>query len=205
MNFARACFRRSLSALLLGGATLMPFHAANAQDSAFLACDRYTDRAQRIACLEDALEAATEAQEPSPAPAAPAVAAPAPAERPAATARPTNPAPAVTTAAPAAVAEEEEGPSLLDRLRNFGRDDTVSISTDTEGQDQLHDSITTLEKRRDLWLITLSSGQVWMQEYPRTLNLREGDQVTINQAGFGDGYRLSTERLSGFIRVKRMR
>jgi hypothetical protein len=51
--------------------------------------------------------------------------------------------------------------------------------------------------------VTLASGQVWKQEFPRTLNLREGDQISIYQAGIGNGYRLATARLSGFIRVER--
>jgi hypothetical protein len=92
---------------------------------------------------------------------------------------------------------------LLDRLRNFGRDDSATVSTDAAGQDQLHDTIAKLEKRRDMWIVTLSGGQVWMQDYPRALRLREGDAITIYQAGIGNGYRLATERLSGFIRVKR--
>lgn len=200
---------RSLQwALLLCSLACVPAQQAFAQDSAFLACERFTDRGQRIACLEDALEAATaedsaaEAVRPAPAerPAAasaPAPAAPAPAPAPAAPA----PAPAPAAAAPATAADAEDS-SLLERLRGFGR---ATLSSDAEGQDQLHDTITALEQRRGLWVVTLSSGQVWRQSYPRTLHLREGDQVTIYQAGIGNGYRLSTERLSGFIRVERVR
>jgi hypothetical protein len=183
-----------------------------AQDSAFLACDRYSDRAERIACLEDALEAATAAEQnaaagAAPVPAAPQASSPAPVTAPPAAraAPPVAPAPAAPVAAEAAVApaDAENDPSLLERLRNFGRETVGTLTTDAEGQDQLHDTIARLEKRRDLWIVTLANGQVWTQDYPRTLNLREGDEVTIYQAGIGDGYRLSTERLSGFIRVKR--
>ncbi|MDY6983780.1 MAG: hypothetical protein SV422_11885, partial [Pseudomonadota bacterium] len=103
-------------------------------------------------------------------------------------------------------ASEDADPSLLERLRNFGRDEsTATLSTGEDGQDRLHDTIASLEKRRDAWVVTLASGQVWMQDYPRALALREGDNVTIYRAGFGNGYRLETERLSGFIRVKRVR
>lgn len=105
----------------------------------------------------------------------------------------------------AATAAEDGDPSLLERLRNFGRDDDgATLTTDEAGQDRLHDTIASLEKRRDAWIVTLASGQVWMQDYPRALALREGDDVTIYRAGFGNGYRLSTGRLSGFIRVKRV-
>jgi hypothetical protein len=211
MKSTAASFRLPSSTLLLllASATCLP-QLAVAQDNAFLACDRFADRGQRIACLEDALEAATNAEPTSAAPAAATAATPAPAQpsvaepvAPAAT-----PAPAATAVAPTPAiveAEEEDGPSLLDRLREFGRDDSATISADPEGEDQLHDTITALETRRDLWIVTLSSGQVWMQDYPRTMNLREGDRVTIYRAGFGNGYRLSAERLSGFIRVKRVR
>jgi hypothetical protein len=181
---------------------LIPLHAALAQDSAFLACEQFSDRGQRIACLEDALEAATAAEQEQP-----AAAPPVPAASPAVTTTPAPPTPTITTRqAPAAVAQEaeEDGPSLLERLRNFGKE-TMTFSDDEEGQEQLNDTITALDKQGSYWIVTLSSGQVWEQDYPRALNLRVGDAITIYQAGLGDGYRMSTERLSGFIRVKRVR
>ncbi len=185
---------------------LAPLPAALAQDSAFLACEQFSDRAQRIACLEDALEAATTAEQEQPVAAEPA----APAASPSPTTTPTPPPPTITTRedpVPAAVAEEEEedGPSLLERLRNFGKETITFEDDEEEGREQLNDTITALEKHGTYWIVTLSSGQVWEQDYPRALNLRVGDAITIYQAGIGDGYRLSTERLSGFIRVKRVR
>ncbi|HEY0963854.1 MAG TPA: hypothetical protein VGE69_16000 [Pseudomonadales bacterium] len=208
-----ALVRASLCACGLA-AILLPMPVA-AQDSAFLACERFSDRGQRIACLEDALEAAT-AQDAVPSQPASPAASSQPAQSNVAPAA-TSEAPAASNAAPAAsnqepaatnqepVASTEEA-SLLDRLRNFGRDDDgATLSTDDSGHDRLHDTIASLEKRRDAWIVTLASGQVWMQDYPRELALREGDTVTIYRAGFGNGYRLSTDRLSGFIRVKRVR
>ncbi|MGV3592761.1 MAG: hypothetical protein ACO1PZ_13825 [Gammaproteobacteria bacterium] len=206
------------------GTASMPLPAA-AQDSAFLACERFSDRGQRIACLEDALEAATAAAEgqaeegpaaqggaepavtQAPAPAPAATPTPAPAEQVLVPQTHTAPPAVVESADPGATtAPEVEDPSLLERLRNFGRDDDgATLSTDASGQDRLHDTIASLEKRRDAWIVTLASGQVWMQDYPRALALREGDDVTIYRGGFGNGYRLSTVRLSGFIRVKRVR
>ena len=93
----------------------------------------------------------------------------------------------------------------MDRIRGFGQNKpATSISTDEGGQDRLHDSIVALEKRNNLWVVTLGSGQVWRQTYPRTLLLREGDEVEIYREGIGSGYRLATPRLSGFIRVERV-
>lgn len=200
------------TATVLAGGT-QPFNVALAQDGAFLACGELSDRGQRIACLEDALEAAqdggiaTPAQPAVPARPDPAVVvspapAPAPAVPPQAPASATAP---IAAEAPAIVTAPENDPSLLERLRNFGQRDTATVSTDEEGQDQLHDTITKLEKRNNLWVVTLSSGQVWMQQLPRTLNLREGDEISIYQAGIGNGYRLATPRLSGFIRVERVK
>jgi hypothetical protein len=170
---------------------------ALAQDSAFLACARFEDRGQRIACLEDTLEAATAAQ----AEATPGAAAIIPAAPVAA------PAPmAAETAVPATAGAPGNERSLLDRIRTFGQDQSAaSLSTDGSGQDRLHDSITALEKRNNLWIVTLSTGQVWRQTYPRNLLLREGDEVVIDQKGIGSSYRLSTPRLSGSIRVERAR
>ena len=198
---------------------MQPLQAQPAtSDSAFLACARHSDRGQRIACLEDALQAATAAQEvrsvpaaaaapstPSPQTTSDAPAAPvsATAAAPAATSAATSTATTATTTAAAPAAEPGDDPSLLERVRSFGRN--VSLSQDDSGSERLHDSITALEKRDDLWIVTLSSGQVWRQEVPRTLNLRVGDAIEIYQAGFGNGYRLATPRLSGFIRVERIR
>lgn len=185
---------------------------AAATDSAFLACARFSDRAQRIACLEDALEAATRAQganaqTPAQAPMPPAVAAqpaaPAPQAAPAplpASAPPVPPATATVSVDPAPTTEER---SLLERVRAFGQ--KVTMTQDDNGTERLHDSITGLEKRNDLLIVTLSSGQVWRQEVAKTLNLRVGDAVEIYQDGIGQGFRLATPRLSGFIRVERVR
>jgi hypothetical protein len=187
---------------------------AFAQDSAFLACARFEDRGQRIACLEDALEAAVGAQAgaTSAAPAAPAAAAVPPAATaaapvavPAVPAVPAAPAAASVTV-PAAASSNNEQRSLLDRIRNFGQNEPeATVSIGDNGEDRLHDSISTLDKRNNLWIFTLSSGQVWRQTYPRTLLLREGDEISIDQEGIGGSFRLSTPRLSGFIRVERVK
>ncbi|MES2604289.1 MAG: hypothetical protein V4603_05085 [Pseudomonadota bacterium] len=209
--------RLSIYRLSMWSAALLlasPFVAAPAwsqpaaNDSAFLACARFADRAQRIACLEDALEAATRAQgataqPPTPPsiaiqPAAPATqAAPAPRPTPAPAA---PPATATVSVDPAPTSEER---SLLERVRAFGQ--KVTMTNDDNGTERLHDSITDLQKRNDLLTVTLSSGQVWRQEVAKTLNLRVGDEIEIYQEGIGLGYRMATPRLNGFIRVERVR
>lgn len=189
-----------LAASLFFTATLVSLNVI-AQDSSFMACAQFTDRGERIACLEDALDAAIAEQAPAnaqantPAPVQPTVLAPHRTE-PVAASVTENTAPATS----------DDAPSLLDRLRNFGQSDSAtSISSDDEGNDQLHDTITALEKRNNLLVVTLASGQVWQQQVARRLNLREGDEITIYQAGIGNGYRLATARLSGFIRVERVK
>lgn len=206
MNLQHAVVRNA-AAVAVTLLVSLASNALHAQDSAFLACAQYNDRGDRIACLEDALEAALAAQERAqntPRPAAPAAAPEtppaAPAQNPVAVAPPATEPPEASAAAPA---EREERTSLMDRIRAFGQSDAASISTDPSGNERLHDTITALEKRNELWTVTLSSGQVWRQAYPRTLNLRVGDEISIYQEGLGDGYRLATPRLSGFIRVER--
>ncbi len=207
------CTKASFYQLLLGLLCLVAVDVDSvlaqpaSADSAFLACANHSDRGQRIACLEDALQAAMAARESQTA-ATPAPASAAPAGAAAASVSTQSPEPAAATApspqTPAAtVTTRTEDPSLLDRVRAFGRG--VTMSTDDSGSERLHDSITALEKRNDLWIVTLSSGQVWRQEVPRNLALRVGDAIEIYQEGFGNGYRLATPRLSGFIRVERIR
>lgn len=164
-----------------------------ATDSDFLACARFDDRGQRIACLEDALEKALSAQRDNAAPA------------PAAAVSPGGGTPSVANDTPAAgaAAAASETPSLLDRVRAFGK--RAEVSTDESGNEHLHDTIASLEKRNELWILTLSSGQVWRQSVARNMNLRAGDEIEIFQEGIGNGFRLTTPRLSGFIRVDRVR
>lgn len=189
-------FCHLLLALLFSAA--LPAEAQ--QDSAFLSCARFADRGQRIACLEDALEAAVGPEAiGSSAAAMPESPSTGPAESPAA-GMPTQ------ASVPAEVTGGAQETSLLERIRNFGQERSqVDLSVDESGQERLHDSIASLEKRNNLWIVTLSSGQVWRQTYPRNLMLREGDAIEIYREGIGNAFRLATPRLSGFIRVERVR
>ncbi len=155
----------------------------------FLACAAQEDRGARIACLEDALEMATTVDLPQSASGA---------------------GPATVSASVVAETPRSDGAaptqseaSLLDRVRDFGR--RARVSDDADGRERLHDTIAGLEKRSNLWVVTLTSGQVWRQDVARTFNLRVGDEVEIYREGVGNGLRLSTPRLSGFIRVERVR
>lgn len=177
---------------------------ALAQDSEFIACARFDDRAQRIACLEDALEAsvpgtaedsntaAGRATPPQAQTAAPAPAVPRESSE-------TTQAAAVETSPIEKNAVRTDNDA--ERIENFGQ---ARIEDNAQGKEELFDTVTALERRRNLLRVTLSSGQVWAQTYPRFYNLKEGDDIRIYQEGIGDAYRLATERLNGFIRVERV-
>ena len=165
------------------------------QDSEFIDCARFSDRAERIACLEDALEAATDE--------APMAAEPAAPEQERGRAPVVDAIPAIP---PRPVAETPAAPvnqpvTADSRIEDFGQP-AARLSQNERG-DVLHDTISALEGQNGMWRVTLSSGQIWEQQYPKTYNLRVGDEVTIERGGFGNGFRMSADRLSGFIRVSR--
>src|SRR5690606_26733789 len=114
-------FRAGIAALILSASAAT---VVRAQDSAFLACGQLSDRGQRIACLEDALEAASPQDattSASPAmPQATVVAPAAPAMTPPAARAPSSEEPEPATG-PVMTGSGPSDPSLLERLRNFGR------------------------------------------------------------------------------------
>lgn len=55
-----------------------------------------------------------------------------------------------------------------------------------------------------LWLIALDSGQRWRQTIGKTYRLNVGDQVRVYPTRWGEAYRLSSERISGYIQVVRV-
>lgn len=173
---------------------------ASAQDSEFLACARFEDRAQRIACLEDALEASSSNTATDSSAAADTAATSQPQTAPVAPPEPTEAGPAAPVETPPAenVVRTDNDDA---RIENFGQ---ARVEDGAQGKEELFDTVTTLERHRNLLRVTLSSGQVWAQTYPRFYNLREGDDIRIYQEGIGDAFRLATERLNGFIRVERV-
>lgn len=93
-------------------------------------------------------------------------------------------------------------------LQDFGiqEDRRARLKEDEEGQVELHDTVTGLERLLPhVWDVTLASGQVWRQVDSRPYNLREGDEVRIYPSRWGRNYRLSAQRLEGFIQVRRLR
>lgn len=54
------------------------------------------------------------------------------------------------------------------------------------------------------YVITLDNGQVWRQMAPKVYNFQPGDQVRIYPSHWGKSYRLTVEKLRGFIQVERV-
>lgn len=91
-----------------------------------------------------------------------------------------------------------------DNLESFGRGQAKVVKME-DGRDELFDVVAEIDVYRPNMInITLASGQVWRQTHARRYNLRKGDSVRIYPSGWGDSYRLATERLSGFIQVNRL-
>ncbi|HEX5418980.1 MAG TPA: hypothetical protein VFY39_03200, partial [Gammaproteobacteria bacterium] len=55
------------------------------------------------------------------------------------------------------------------------------------------------------YLITLENGQVWRQTYPEVYHLQPGYKVRIYPSRWGNSYRMSSDKLHGFIQVERVR
>jgi len=192
----------------------------------FLACEEFTDRVERVICLEEALEAATASHESSD------------------VAESTTSVEDFGQAPETATMDDEDanenGRGLLPRIRmpsiggifgrnrggeeedtveeeepaaeqaasagtveNFGRERARIVETE-DGREELRDVVLDLDTYRNMLTITLASGQVWRQTHSRRFNLREGDEVRIYPSRWGDSYRLETDRLNGFIQVGRV-
>lgn len=54
-----------------------------------------------------------------------------------------------------------------------------------------------------MWLIALESGQQWRQTIGKPYRLHVGDEVRVYPTRWGDAYRLSSERIGGYIQVVR--
>lgn len=156
--------------------------ASYADDSAFLACGQYTYREMRVACLEAALNDAIMKQNQSTVPGNQ--------EQIKGYRRPVT---GNTT-------------TYQDRVDAFGRENQPRVVSTGEGKEEFYDQISGLNKiKPNIWDITLNSGQVWRQVYPKRFDLRESDTVRIYPSRWGDNFRLTTSRLSGFIQVSRIK
>lgn len=168
--------------LLLGTCFLFLAASIQAQElEDFLACARYSERVERVLCLETTLDEAVAQDEAADLP-----------QQPGAT--------AVEEPPVVELADEPAG----NRLEEFGRDST-RVVVNANGEDELLDVVAALDMiRPNILQITLASGQVWRQAHVRRFNLRAGDEVRIYPSGWGDNYRLETPKLSGFIQVIRV-
>lgn len=102
-----------------------------------------------------------------------------------------QPAPATGTAPPASVDD-------------FGRQQ-ARVVQDAGGNGELIDTVADLEQLGpNLWLITLEGGQRWQQMLSKRYGLQVGDQVRIYSTRWGSSFRMSVERLGGYIQVERI-
>ena len=89
----------------------------------------------------------------------------------------------------------------------FGRK-TAKVDVALDGKKELVDTIDSLKLvKSGVWKITLKSGQVWLQQDNATRGkylLVEGDRISIRPSGWGDSYRLYSERLGSYIQVDRI-
>jgi hypothetical protein len=92
-------------------------------------------------------------------------------------------------------------------VETFGREseaENVRVIEGTGGKAELLDTIASLEQRNpNLWLITLQSGQTWRQMITKRYPMQVGDEVRIYPSRWGNAYRLTATRVSGYIQVER--
>lgn len=87
---------------------------------------------------------------------------------------------------------------------DFGRQPAAQQVT-RDGVTELVDTIAALTYHSEnRWQITLRSGQIWRQQITKSYFLEKGDPVRIRPSGWGNSYRLYSERLGGFIQVERI-
>lgn len=163
-----------------------------AQDSAFLACAKYTDREMRVTCLEAALNEALKQQNAT-----------------------TNSSRSKDDTAKKIVGFDRStipnapaagAATNHDRVDAFGTEKQAQVVTTNTGNEELLDEISALNSiKPNMWNITLNSGQVWQQVHPKRFALKTGDTVRISASRWGNNFRLTTSRLSGFIQVSRVK
>jgi len=115
--------------------------------------------------------------------------------------RTAQPAPAPAAAPETAVSADEE-------VASFGTSSNPGNARIVQGEGDTTELIDTVAKieefMRSRWTITLESGQVWRQVQARRYNLKKGDSVRIYPTMWGSSYRMTAERLSGYIQVQRI-
>jgi len=106
-------------------------------------------------------------------------------------------------AAPAATAA---APGSESAVADFGRRDAAArLQTNAEGKQELIDTVASFRTINvNLLEVTLESGQVWRQMLSKRYPLNVGDSVIIRPTRWGSAYRLTSERISGYIQVERV-
>jgi len=169
-------------------------------------CRAIEDRLQRFDCYEslEAFDSTSESQTPLPGRGSPPVL---PDSPPVAVVSPgvsVAPPAAMEQAAPASSAAAGNDPEV----ESFGREAAtagVRVMEGTDGKTELIDTIAALEQRMPtLQLITLQSGQKWVQMIDKRYPMRVGDEVRIYPSFWGKSYRLTVARLAGYIQVQRV-
>lgn len=107
-------------------------------------------------------------------------------------------------AAPEVAADAGENADVNQFGRKAVEDDARLIEGD-KGKSELIGTIASLEERRpNLWLVTLTNGQRWLQMQNKPYFMEEGETVRIYPTIWGSSYRLTAPRLSGYIQVRRL-
>ena len=80
------------------------------------------------------------------------------------------------------------------------------VETNDEGLKELIDTVAAVKPLgQNMLEVTLESGQVWRQMLSKRYPVSVGDTVTIRPTRWGSAYRLTSERVSGFIQVQRVK
>jgi hypothetical protein len=98
----------------------------------------------------------------------------------------------------------EAAPAAGSEVDNFGRS-SARLETNDKGGQELVDTIAAIRTiNQSMVEVTLESGQVWRQMISKRYLLKVGDTVTIRPTAWGSSFRLTSERISGFIQVQRV-
>lgn len=111
----------------------------------------------------------------------------------------------VAEAAPAAPVAASGAGTAVD---SFGRSNGAGgarVETNDEGMQELVDTVASIRTlKQNLIEVTLESGQVWRQMLSKRYPVNVGDTVIIRPTRWGSAYRMTAERISGFIQVERV-
>lgn len=111
----------------------------------------------------------------------------------------------VAEAAPAAPATTEPA-SDVDSFGLRAGMPGARVETNDEGRKELIDTVAAVKPLgQNMLEVTLESGQVWRQMLSKRYPVSVGDTVTIRPTRWGSAYRLTSERVSGFIQVQRIK